>query len=462
MTKIKVGLAATIDPMGFCKAYPEKLKVISAELGFDLAFAPVQISTLEDSKQCVSFFETEKVDLIVLQCCALAGDGNIVMPFAKSGRALAVWCVPEPMREDLLPLNSMTCANLYISVINSLLRDLNTQVKWLYGDTDNPLFRERLRITVEALSVKKHLSHSKIARIGGTAEGFINLSYDATLFGKRLGIKIDDYELQEIFERMKRYPENEVNGLASDLKRIPRSPEVLETQIDSSARLILTLQEFAKKENYDALAVSCWPKFAREVGISACMAYGQLNDSGLICACEGDVPGAISMMVLKDLSNKPPMIMDMVAIDERFDAITFWHCGVGMPSYADKTGYRFTKYPLFPEIHDNPGVSVDIKFAPQKATICRLNGLDAGQLLVASTDIVDGPDRSYTGARGWFSNFSMQGEKISAVEFFDTVCHYGIPHHYAITGGHVETPIIELANRLGIEIVKKRHYADSM
>ena len=71
-------------------------------------------------KKSVSFFESEAVDLVILQCCALAGDGNIVKPFAKSNIPLAIWCVPEPLREGFIPLNSMTCTNLYVSVINSL------------------------------------------------------------------------------------------------------------------------------------------------------------------------------------------------------------------------------------------------------------------------------------------------------------------------------------------------------
>jgi L-fucose isomerase-like protein len=199
-----------------------------------------------------------------------------------------------------------------------------------------------------------------------------------------------------------------------------------------------------------------------KMGLSTCMAFSQLNDSGFICSCEGDVPGAISMMMLDDLSGKHPMIMDMVALDEKEDAITFWHCGMGMPSYVDKNGYCFIKYPAYPEILNEPGVAVDMKFAPQVATICRLNGADAGTLLAATANIVPGPDRSFDGARGWFSDFSMQGRKLSAVEFFDTVMRWGIAHHYVITSGLVETALLETAHRLGIEVATAKPYAHHM
>lgn len=446
--------------MGFCSAYPQKLKDFSTKSDFELAFAPVSISSAEDAQQCVSFLKSEAVDLIILQCCALAGDGNIVIPFAKSGIDLVIWCVPEPKREGFIPLNSMTCTNLYFSVVHSLLKDLDVKVKWLYGDTDDPLFYERLNVTLAAIRAKKHLSCSKVARIGGTAEGFINLSYDAALYEKRLGVKIVDYELDEILEKMKNYPENEVKALLTDLEKPDRAPEVGDVQMENSARLILALRNFAEKEKFDALAVSCWPEFQIKIGLSTCMAFGQLNDAGLICSCEGDVPGAISMILLDDLSNKHPMIMDMVALDEKEDAITFWHCGMGMPSYADQGGYCFIKYPAYPEILDEPGVSVDLKFAPQAATVCRLNGMDAGTLLAASANIVKGPDRSYAGARGWFTNFSMRGKKISAVEFFDAAMRWGIAHHYVISSGHVEAQLLEFAGRLGIEVVKAEPYAD--
>ena len=336
------------------------------------------------------------------------------------------------------------------------------EAKWLYGDIDNPLFVDRLNVTLAALRAIKHLRSARVARVGGTAEGFINLAFDAEQYRKRLGVEIVDYELPEIMEQMKKYPDKEVKALLTDLEKPKRSPAVLPGQMDASARLILVLKKFIEKENIDALAVSCWPEFQVKLGLSTCMAFSQLNDAGVVCSCEGDVPGAISMMMLDDLAGNHPMIMDMVALDEKEDAITFWHCGMGMPSYADKNGYCFVKYPAYPEILDEPGVAVDMKFAPREATICRLNGADAGTLLAATADIVPGPDRSFDGARGWFSHFSMQGRKISAVEFFDTAMRWGIAHHYGISSGKVEPGLLELAHRLGLEVVTAKPYAPNL
>ena len=95
------------------------------------------------------------------------------------------------------------------------LKDLDVQVKWLYGDIDDPLFTKRLNVTLGALKAKKHLGHAKVARIGGTAEGFINLSFDPDLYEKRLGVKIVDYDLPEIFEKMKNYPRKRGQGRLS-------------------------------------------------------------------------------------------------------------------------------------------------------------------------------------------------------------------------------------------------------
>ena len=109
---------------------------------------------------------------------------------------------------------------------------------------------------------------------------------------------------------------------------------------------------------------------------------------------------------------------------------------------------------------DQPGVSVDMKFAPQPATIIRLGGRGAESILISESDILEGPDRSYTGARGWFGNFRMAGKAISAVDFWNTVCHCGNAHHYVISAGHVGDACMEFAHRMRIQPVETCEYHD--
>ena len=124
------------------------------------------------------------------------------------------------------------------------------------------------------------------------------------------------------------------------------------------------------------------------------------------------------MLLARELSDCKPMLMDMVAMDAEADVISFWHCGMGLPCYADSQGFSVTQYPADPRVFELPGASLDIKFAPQDVTILRLDG-KCSQLLVCEAQIVPGPDRGYDGARGWYSHFTMDGKALSC----------GLPEH---------------------------------
>lgn len=457
---LRIGYAATGDPLGWMRSLDTQMAAAIRHLNCELIQSSWMIDTVESAARAVRELQANQVDLILLRCNALAGDGEIATTFVKSGIPLAVWCVPEPTREGNLYLNSMTCANLYMSVANSNLRELDAKVKWLYGVPDDPLFYRRLDVTVRALRAMKRIKGARIAQIGGSASGFINMEYDKAAYEKKLGCEIITQGLDAIYDLAKAMSEREVAEELARISGVPIAETVRPAEMNASARVILALRKYQRENGIDAMAVSCWPGFQDEMGISACMAYGQLNDAGTICACEGDVPGAISMLLLDALSDRHPMIMDMVAMDAAEDAIAFWHCGMGMPSYADEKGFSFIKYPAYPEIMDQPGVSVDMKFAPQPATIARIGGFGAESVLISEADIVEGPDRSYTGARGWFRNFRMAGQKLRVVDFWNTVCSCGNAHHYVITSGHVGDACMEFAHRMQIRPVERTEYHD--
>ena len=106
-----------------------------------------------------------------------------------------------------------------------------------------------------------------------------------------------------------------------------------------------------------------------------------------------------------------------------------------------------------------PGVIVDMRFQPQPATILRLTN-DGREALVASANIISGPDRGHTGVRGWFGDLTLAGVPVTPFEFLDAVVRHGVEHHYAIVRGRLEGPLMEFAHWLGIGVIEKKKYTD--
>lgn len=449
-----VGIAPTYDPLDQCGELYCEAAALLESMGVRVMRASQDILSEQEAKAVCAEFEAAGVDLTILMCCRLVGDGAVITPFMHTAAALAVWCLPEPTATGPLMLNSMTCANLYMSAAKQLeVECRGKKVKWLYGGTSHPLMAKRLRTTVSALKAKKCLEGATLIQIGNIPSGFTNLTYSVDAIKRQFGTTVKVLPLDMLIDKMDTVPPHAVTQLTADMKNIPLHSTVLDIEIEKNARLVLAIEVLKEEFDAAAFAIACWPEFQADLKFSTCLAFAWLNEKGIIVSCEGDLPGALTMLVVKQMSGEKPMLMDPVAMDTDTDVLSFWHCGMGMPCYADNKGCTYTKYPCDSRILDLPGVSVDMKFAPQPVTISRLSGKGAERLLACQASIVEGPNKGYDGARGWFSNFTMSNASITAPDFFNTMCTSGNPHHYIICAGHAEAALREFAHYCGLEVI---------
>jgi L-fucose isomerase-like protein len=79
-----------------------------------------------------------------------------------------------------------------------------------------------------------------------------------------------------------------------------------------------------------AVAVGCYPHLMGKV----CLAASLLGEEGLPVACEGDVNGALGMLILTWLTGQPVHNTDLLDSIPADNAIVFSHCGSGGFSLA--------------------------------------------------------------------------------------------------------------------------------
>jgi L-fucose isomerase-like protein len=98
----------------------------------------------------------------------------------------------------------------------------------------------------------------------------------------------------------------------------------------TSLRAYLAMQELVEEQGLAGLAVGCYPRLMGVV----CLAASLLGEEGVPVACEGDVNGAVAMLILTHLAHAPVHNTDMLDPIPAEDAIVFGHCGSGGFSLA--------------------------------------------------------------------------------------------------------------------------------
>jgi L-fucose isomerase-like protein len=467
--RVRVGLVSTFnevfvgDEEGLLRRSVAELETLSQELGFDFHPFREGLVDAEDAEKARRQMEDMNVDFLLVQTTSFP-DGDVILPLAHSEALLGLWALPETSEEGPLPLNSFCGTNMFSSTLGYYLKQHEILFKWFYGLTDHDLFRPRFEITMAALRAIINLREARILQIGGRAPGFHDLYFDERAFEKRFGCQIDVlHSTDEVLERAREQPPSAVEEVQRKIELASASCRVSGAALERSARLYLALLETAQENRCQAMAVSCWPKFQDEYSVVPCAAYGFLNEAGVICACEGDVPGAISMLLLNYLHGGPAALMDVSDLHERNQEILFFHCGVAPVSYADREGVILTPHSILGRrgadgsLVRDLGTVADMVFRPGPATAMRVLG-EADSVFVVSGNIVGGKGRGFDGSRGWMGDLAISGESASVREFVNTLLVGRIPHHLAIAYGDLSDPLFELAAWLRLATVHKVPY----
>ncbi len=474
MKTIKIGLVGTSQrsfpgdkeaAFGRCA---DGMKSLGAVLGFDLEVFPDTVIEREDAVRAVAAMEAAGVDFLMVQHTSYSA-GHLAPVLAKiRGARLGFWAIPEGESSGAVPFNSFCSINMHLGIVAHYLRDYGIKVKWFYGDADDSEFKARLAVTVRALTAIKNLCSARVALVGGIAPGFNDLYDDERNINKRFeGIYFNRlHEYSELKDRALKYSDSDVESVAAQM--VKGSKGILNSHVRDtlllSAKFYKAYVDFIRENRYDAIAVSCWPKFQDDFKYSVCSVVAQLNDEGTVMACEGDVLSAISMLALRWLAgDQPTTLMDMIAADESDESVLMWHCGPTSEHFCNCGGYSLSvnyhgmAHEPGKGVTSCSGVTRDMVFDENDVTVMRLCGEVDGMLQIGGHFMGDAKE-SFLGCRGWMNSLTMNGETVGARDLVNTILTSGFPHHYPVVLGNYADEVLEMGAWLGLKAVQKIPY----
>lgn len=467
MKKLRVGYAGVAIASYFAEEENQYnraisgLDALSRELDFELF--PIRHGLLngEQAEVAARELRDHEVDFLMLENAACSM-GEQLVPLSKAAPRLGLWATPDPKQEGQIRIHSLVSMSQYASILKRYLRHQDTPFKWFYGHVDDADFQERFRITIRSLQAIKKMSDARIGWIGGLSPGFYDMIFDERKLQARFGTRVFAHELGEVVALAKQMDERTAVSIAGDMKAGAAQVLVGDDAMVRGSRVYLALKEIAQKNGYSALAVECWPKFQAMYGVAPCLAYSWLgSEDGFAVACEGDVLGSLSMLLLNHLTGKKgsATLLDMTALDPELKTMLMWHCGVSPRHFANADGIKWVNHTtLGRKGVDGPyGVSGDQVFAAQDTTVTYI-GDDAETLLVLRSQIVEREEKGFDGTRGWFSQFELNQEPIELIDLINTLTVRGHEHHFAVGQGDVTNELLETAAWLKMRTIDKIPY----
>jgi len=416
------------------------------------------------ARAAIEALQARPLDLVIVMQVTFA-DASMTVALAEALPApLLLWAFPEAREGGRLRLNSFCGINLAGHALGKAGRayayvyaapddadafaDLGGLIESAARRPESQARRPAIdggEAAAEAERALDRLRGLKIGVVGSHPAGFDTCAYDHDRLRRLTGVEAERIDLGVVFAMAHSQGEAEVEAARNRVVHELAHVDAMEAEpLEKSFRVYGALKSLAERGGYAGMAVRCWPEFFTDYGCAACGAMAMMNEDGTPCACEADVYGNVTTLLLQSLAREPVFIADLVDVSRADDTGVLWHCGLAPISMADPADT--------PEatVHSNRRKPLLGAFAlkPGRVTIARLSqARGEPKLVIGGAEMISAP-RSFSGTSG-VVRFDRP-----AAEVLDTVMAEGLEHHYAFAYGDFREELTAAAARLGLPVLE--------
>ena len=413
----------------------------------------------QDALNEINKFKNEDLDFIIIIQVTFTDSSTLLKIASCLEKPIGIWAFPEPRQSERLRLNAFCGLNL----ASHTLGLNNIPFSWIYENPEK-IKEAKFEILInsknskrpekilaipslgskKAKSIKEKIHNLKIGKIGSHPDGFDTCKYDQKKLIGLCGIKVDEIEIDTFLNNSRNVKSEEIEPTLNKLKKtISSIKEVNQKELILSLKLENSLKKLQEEGAYNAFALRCWPEMFTKYGGAICAPASISTENKVPCACEADVYGAVTQLILQEVSGQPVFLTDIVDIDVDDDTGVFWHCGQAPISMCNP------KIKPTATIHSNRKMPLLFEFPLKEGivTMMRISQSFGEQKMVLSKGkMIDRP-LPFTGTSGVI-NFDNDTKEV-----LNNIISYGLEHHIAITyGDHVEL-LSELASELKLPIL---------
>ena len=312
-------------------------------------------------------------------------------------------------------------------------------------------FRQNVEHFDRVCKVVNGIKGMVVGAIGARTTPFKTVRIDEVAL-QRHGITMETLDLSDVMKRMQAVSgaDTGFKEKAEILKGCSSWTGVPENAFENVVRLGVVLDRIVGEYRMDAIALRCWIELQSQLGISPCVLLGEMNDRGVVAACEVDVGNAVAMRALSLASGRPATCLDWnnnYGDDE--DKCILFHCGPVPASLMEGKGEIVDHAILANAVGKGCGYG------------CNAGRVRAGDMTFGSLMTEAGRLKIYLG-QGRFTRDPVPEEffgcagvaEIGGLQ--DVLLHVGRGghrHHVSVTPGHVLDPVREaLAHYIGCDV----------
>lgn len=337
-------------------------------------------------------FIENKVDGIFFPHCNFGSENRVAQVARKLNVPVLIW----GPRDDYPDENGLRSRDSQCGMFatGKVLRRHNIPFTYLTNSwIESDEFRDGMQKFIRVVNVVKSVKNLNILQISTRPEPFCSVICNENELIEKFNIHLYPITLHDLILKMREVEKKYLRDFKETAEFI-RSIDLTgkEDGVMKVAALKVAMKELAEQYNCKAVAVQCWTSLQDMVNIMPCQANALLTDDGIPVACETDIHGAITavMMQAVTMGESVPFFADVtVRHPENDNAELLWHCGNFPYSLAkDKTKAKtgVSRY------HNNTYGIGELQLKDGNLTIARFDG-DHGEysMFIGEAHTTEGP-----------------------------------------------------------------------
>ncbi len=440
-------------------------RALLVELGADVSGPTDLVMTPENVAAAKSYLSAD-ADLVVNVCASFSDATPALELYRDVDAPVLLWSFREPGSVgDRLWLNSMCGANLFG---HALVVHAGRTPAFVLGNPDEPATREAMvdalagRLPAPAtlpevvgeradvgsvVTALDTLRGRRLGLVGDAPPGFTPSQYDRELLVSLFGIDVEEIAVDSMFDLVDRV--DDVAAKDEYAAAVSAQPSLASVDVDqglTSARITTAMRDVRDAKSLVGMAIRCWPEFPNRLGACPCSSLSRVADEGTPTACERDVYGAVTMLLMEALGSGTTYLVDTVELDSDANVVRLWHCGAAATSLAaDPDDAK-----QFTHCNRKLGVAGNFPLRTGPVVMARLTEDPSHpgslRLLLAAGESIPEPNRF----QGNTAAVRIDGD---AQRFVRGLVTGGFPHHTVLAWTDVRPQLRTAADHLGIPVI---------
>ncbi|HHY42122.1 MAG TPA: hypothetical protein GX514_04660 [Thermoanaerobacterales bacterium] len=202
---------------------------------------------------------------------------------------------------------------------------------------------EEIVVLHKAIQAVMRMKKTSMILVGKTEDWVISSCRSFDRIRDKTGIECTNIELQELYKMYESVSNEEAQPVYE--KWLKDCQEIVEPDSDdviAASRLAVAIQELVQRYNADGIAIACFT-LLKELGTTSCLALSMLNDSeNYIGACEGDLDSAVTLLMMKALTNTPSWMANPMI--EKGNVLKLSHCSAPLIMAGKSCSYKLRSH----------------------------------------------------------------------------------------------------------------------